>query len=96
MDVNDFQKAIAVARGEALAASLLASAAIRALFSMAPSQQLLDHMTRSIDQTLNMSGPGTGGGEDELNTLMRETARFQVDQHMHALQEGLNNLPKGR
>jgi hypothetical protein len=93
IDVNAFQRSIAVARGEALAASLLANAAIKAIFSMAPSQQLLDHMTATIDQTLNMSGPGAGDGEDELNTLMRETARHQVYQHMDALQERLNSHP---
>src|SRR5262245_14350236 len=35
-------------------------------------------MSAFIDETLNMSGPGRGDAQDELNTLMRETARFQA------------------
>lgn len=35
-------------------------------------------------ETLNMSGPDRGDAYDELNTQMRETARFQAMQSLDA------------
>lgn len=84
--MNALEKNIAVARGEALAAHLLASAAIQAVLAMLPNrEEALDRMSAFIDGALNMSGPGKGDGNDELNTQMRETARFQAMQTLDAI-----------
>ena len=59
--MNALQKNIAVARGEAIAASLLASAAIHVALSIVSNrQELLAKISASIDDTLNLSGPGRG------------------------------------
>lgn len=92
--MNALEKNIAVARGEALAASLLASAALQFAFLMSPNrQELLTRLTAFIDGTLNQSGPGKGDPDDEPNTLMRETARFQAMQNLDAIARMINNLP---
>jgi len=89
--MNDTQKMIAIARGEAVAAGLLASAALRAaLLPIANRDEVLAGINAYIDQTLNISGPGSGDGHDELNMLMRETARIQATQHLDAIQRMLN------
>ena len=65
--------------------SLLASAAIQAAFMMVSNrEQLLAAITAFIDDTLNRSGPGSGDADDEPNTPMSETARFQAMQHVNA------------
>jgi hypothetical protein len=54
-------------------------------------EQLLAAITAFIDDTLNRSGPGSGDADDEPNTLMRETARFQAMQHLDAIARMINN-----
>jgi hypothetical protein len=86
--MNAFEKSIAVARGEAIAASLLATAAFQVAFMFVPPEDrvgLLSKITAFIDDTLNSSGPGGGDGNDEANTLVRETARFQAMQHLDGI-----------
>lgn len=86
--MNALDKNVAVARGEALASSLLASVALQTLFSIVPEDQrgkMLAGITAFIDDTLNRSGPGKGDPNDEPNTQMREAARFQIDQHLAAI-----------
>lgn len=79
--MNALEKNIAVARGEALAANLLATAAIHTALSVAANQEeVLARMNAFIEDTLNMSGPGRGHANDEFNTQMRETARFMAMQ----------------
>jgi len=90
--MNALEKNIAIARGEAMAASLLASAAIQAAFMMVPNrEELLTAITAFIDDTLNRSCPGRGNADDEPNALMRETARFQAMQHLDAIARMINN-----
>jgi hypothetical protein len=86
--MNALEMNIAVARGEALAASLLASAALQAAFMIVPPQNreaLLSSITAFVDDTLNRSGPAKGDAQDEPNSQMRETARFQAMQHLDAI-----------
>lgn len=79
-----------------LAATLLASAAIRALFAMLPianREQALAGISAFIDGTLNMSGPAKGDAHDEFNTQMRETARFQAMQSLDAIERLFRKPP---
>jgi hypothetical protein len=88
--MNALEKNIAVARGEALAANLLASAALQALFqAIRDKEQTLSGIAAFIDGTLNMSGPGKGDADDEPNTQMRETARFMAMQTLDAIRRGM-------
>jgi hypothetical protein len=90
--MNAIEKNLAVARGEALAASLLASAALQtALWPIANRDEVLAGIDAYIDQTLNISGPGSGDAHDELNMLMRETARNQATQHLDGIRRMLHN-----
>jgi hypothetical protein len=92
--MNALEKNIAVARGEAIAASLLASAAIHVALSIVSNrQELLAKISASIDDTLNLSGPGRGDADDEFDTQVRETARFMAMQHLDAIARMLNNPP---
>ena len=92
--MDALQKNIAVTRGEALAAHLLASAALQAVFTVVTDkEQMLKAISAMIDDTLNNSGPNKGSGDDEFNTLMRETARNQVDQTLAAIARGLTSHP---
>jgi hypothetical protein len=84
--MNALEKNVAVARGEALAANLLACAAIQAALSFMPNRkEVLAKMSAFIEETLNMSGPGKGDANDEFNTQMREIARFQAMQTLDAI-----------
>jgi hypothetical protein len=87
--MNALEKNIAVARGEALAASLLASAALQALLQFVPPQsreQFVSGLNAFVDHTLNRAGPpDVDANDDEPNTLMRETARFQAMQQLDVL-----------
>ena len=84
--MNALQKNIAIARGEALAANLLASAAIQAALAIISNrEEFLARMSAFIDETLNMSGPGRGDAHDVFNTQMRETDRFQAMQSLDAI-----------
>jgi len=88
------EKNIAIARGEALAANLLASAAIRAALAITSNrEEVLARMSAFIDESLNMSGPGKGDAHDEFNTQMRETARFQAMQSLDAIVRMFRNPP---
>jgi hypothetical protein len=94
--MNALEKNIAVARGEAMAATLLASAAIQTLFAMLPissREQVLARISAFIDGTLNMSGPAKGDANDEFNTQMREVARFQAMQNLDAIERMFRNPP---
>jgi len=93
--MNALEQDVALARGEALAASLLASAAIQTLLAMvANREEFLAAMEAFVDGTLNLSGPGKGDANDELNTLMRETARDQAMKHLDGIKWMLNNRTK--
>ena len=95
--MNALEQDVAVARGEALASSLLASLAIQTLLVMvANREEFLTKMEAFIDGTLNISGPGKGDANDELNTLMRETARDQAMKHLDAIKRMFDNPPKER
>jgi hypothetical protein len=79
--MDAFEKNMAGMRGEVLAANLLASAALQAVFMLAPDKKALHSaMTAFVEDTLNKSGPGKGDAHDEHNTLVRETARFMAMQ----------------
>ncbi len=94
--MNALEMNIAVARGEALAASLLASAALQAVFMFVPPQnreQLLSSLYAFVDDTLNLSGPAKGDAHDEPNTRMRETARFQAMQSLDAIARNFKDPP---
>lgn len=94
--MNALEKNIAVARGEALAANLLATAAIHAALALtANREEVVARMNAFIDETLNMSGPGRGDANDEFNTQIRETARYQatqtLDQIARMIQQAKNH-----
>ena len=92
--MNSLEKNIAIVRGEALAAHLLASAAIQAALAITPNREkVFARMSAFIDETLNMSGPGRGDAHDEFNTQMRETARFQAMQSLDAIARMFRNPP---
>ena len=96
--MDALQKNIAVARGEAIGASLLAAAALRTLFMVIPPQnrkELLANISSFVDMTLNQSGPGAGDADDEFNTQLRETARFQVQQELDQIAKMLREPGKG-
>ncbi len=81
--LNALEKNMAVARGEAMAASLLASAAIQTILAIAANkEEVLASMNDFIEDTLNRGRPGRGDAEDEANTLMRETARVITTQFL--------------
>ena len=81
--MNALEKNIAIARGEDLAAHLLASAAIRAALAIISNrEEVLAEMSAFIDEALSMSGPGRGDAHGEVDTQMRETARFQAMQSL--------------
>lgn len=92
--MNALEQNIAVARGEALAAHLIASAALQAVLMVLPNPlEALAKISAYLDDTLNMSGPGKGDPHDELNTQMREVARFQVTQTLQHIEHALRNPP---
>lgn len=92
--MNAMEKNLAVARGEALAAHLMASAALQAVLMVLPNRlDALARISAYLDDTLNMSSPGKGDAHDELNTQMREVARFQVTQTLQHIEHTLRNPP---
>ena len=94
--MDALQKNIAATKGEALAAHLLASAALQAVFAIVvDKEQMLKAISAMIDDTLNNSGPAMGDGQDEYNTLVREVARNQVDQTLSAIARGPKRRPPG-
>jgi hypothetical protein len=87
-------KNLASARGEALAAQLIASAALQAALMVLPNRlEVFRGISAFIDDTLNMSGPAKGDAHDELNTQMREVARFQATQILQHIEHSLRNPP---
>ena len=92
--MNALEKNIAVARGEALAANLLASVAVRlVLMKVSNKEEAIAGTTAFIDDTLNRAGPGSGDAHDEFNTQLRETARFQAMQFFDHLRQSFSNQP---
>jgi hypothetical protein len=92
--INALEKNITVARGEALAANLLAFAAIQAALTIISNrEEVLTWMSGYIDEALNKGGPGRGDAHDEFNTQMRETARFQAQQSLDAITRMFRNPP---
>jgi hypothetical protein len=92
--MNALEKNIAVVRGEALAAHLIASATLQAVLLALPNRlELLNGISALIDNTLNISGPAKGDAHDELNTQMREIARFQTAQTLQQIEHMLRNPP---
>jgi len=95
--MNPLEKNIAAARGEALAANLLASVALQTLFAMIPAShrdQTLSRIMSFVDDTLNKSGPAKGDPNDEPNTQMREYARFQAQQTLDAIKRMIDDARK--
>jgi regulator of protease activity HflC (stomatin/prohibitin superfamily) len=92
--MNELEKNLAVARGEAMAAHLIASAALQAALMVLPNRlEVLGRISTFIDDTLNISGPAKGDAHDELNTQMREVARFQTTQTLQQIEHMLRNPP---
>ncbi len=94
--MNALEKNIAVARGEALAAHLLASVAIQTLFAIVPisnRQEVLSRIMAFVDDTLNISGPAKGDAHDEPNTQMREVARLQAMQTLDNIKRMMDSSP---
>ena len=92
--MNALEKNIAVARGEAIAASLLASPALQTALLLVPNcTELLGGIYAFVDDTLYASGPGKGDATDEPNTQVRETARFMVMQHLDGIARTLGGPP---
>jgi hypothetical protein len=92
--MNALEKNISIARGEALAAHLLASAAIQTALAIIPNrEEVLARISAHIGEVLNMSGPGRGDAHDEFNTQMRETACFQAMQSLNAIARMFRNPP---
>ena len=92
--MNAVEKNLAVARGEALAAQLMAAAALQAVLMVLPNRlDALARISAYLHDSLNMSGPGKGDPHDELNTQMREFARFQVTQTLQHIEHTLRNPP---
>jgi hypothetical protein len=71
------RKNLAVAGGEALAAQLIASAALRAALMVLPNPlEVLRGISAFIDDTLNMSGPAKGEGSRPIRaTVIQVTVR---------------------
>lgn len=92
--MNALEKNIAVTRGEALAANLLATAALHAALALTANREdVLARMSAFIDETLNRSRPGRGDPNDEFNTQMREIARLQA---MQALDHIARMIDEGK
>jgi hypothetical protein len=92
--MDALQKNMASIRGEALAANMLATAAIQAVLALVSNrEQFLTGMATFIDSTLNISGPSTGDANDEFNTQVRETARFQAMQTLDAIRHHVRQSP---
>jgi hypothetical protein len=92
--MNAMENNLAVARGEALAAHLIASAALQAALMVLPNRlDVLKGISAFVDDTLNMSGPAKGDAHDEVNTQIREVARFHVSQMLQNIEHSFRNPP---
>ncbi|TWA96955.1 hypothetical protein [Bradyrhizobium stylosanthis] len=86
------QKNLAAVRGEAMGASLLAAAAIQTSMMLIPNrEELLEGISAWIDDTLNQSRSSHGDPDDEYTTMVRETARNLVTQHLDGLWHSLKS-----
>lgn len=93
--MSAFEKNMATVRGEAMGATILAHAAINAVFAFAPHKaELLSYMNAFIEDSLNMSGPGKGDPHDAHNTRVREIARGMAQQTLDHIARTLQ-LAKG-
>src|SRR5262249_10134206 len=94
--MNATEKNIASARGEALAAHLMASAALQAVLMVLPNPlDALSRISAYLNDTLNASAPAKPDAQfDELNTQMREYARFQIEQTLQHIEHMLRNPPR--
>jgi len=87
--MDALEKNIAIMRGEALAAQLLASAALQFAAAMVPNRkEFAAGVSAFVDDTLNRGRPNNGDPDDEFNTQMRETARHIAMQHLDAIERG--------
>jgi hypothetical protein len=92
--MDALQKNIAITRGEAQGAALLASLAIQSsLFVVANRKEVLVGMMAFVDDSLNRSGPSKGDSDDAFNTLVRETARNVAMQHLDQITRNLEEVP---
>src|SRR5215510_2820038 len=92
--MDALEKNIAVARGEALAATVLASAAIQtALLRISNREQGLTKISEYTHDTLNLSGTRGGNGNDEFNTQLLVAAGFQSMQSLAASTLMYDNPP---
>jgi 7-keto-8-aminopelargonate synthetase-like enzyme len=92
--LDALQKNIAVTRGEALAAQLVASAALQVIFTIiGDKERMLKAIAQMLDDTLNISGPVKEDGQEAFHIQMRETARNVVDQHLGAIARQLKPPP---
>ena len=93
--MNATEKMLVVARGEALAAHLMASAALQAVLMVLPNRlDALSRISAFLTDTLNASGPGKQDAQfEELNTQMREVARFQVEQTLQHIEQMIRSQP---
>lgn len=95
--MDALQKNVAVARGEAMAAQLLAMSALQTALMIVPGthrEALLEQMNRFVDETLNMGKPAKGDPHDELNTLMREVARNTATNALDHITRLVKSVPK--
>jgi hypothetical protein len=73
---------------------MIASAALQAvLMVMSNRLEVLSGISAYIDDSLNASRPANGDPHDELNTQMREVARFQTTQTLQHIEHMLRNPP---
>jgi hypothetical protein len=90
--MDALQKNLAAVRGEVMGASLLAAAAIQTSMMLIPNrEELLKGISAWIDDTLNQSRSSHGDPDDEYTTIIRETARNLVTQHLDGLWQSLKN-----
>jgi hypothetical protein len=73
----------------------MASAALQAVLMLLPNRlEALSGISAYLNDTLNGSGPGKPDAQfDELNTQMREVARFQIDQALQHIERTFRNPP---
>ena len=93
--MNALEKNLASARGEALAANLLAVSTLQALIAnISNREEVLAGITAFINESLDIAGPAKGDAHDELNTQMREYARFQAMQALDHITTLVRSHPK--
>jgi hypothetical protein len=55
--------------------------------------EVLNGISAFIDDSLNMSGPAEGNAHDDLNTQIREVARFQAMEILQQIEHSFRNPP---